>query len=71
MINPSQPRYGIDAVLVISVKRLLPVELRGIAAALGRPKSARPCRPDEVAAKVAPPQLSRPGSVRAMAGLGA
>jgi hypothetical protein len=70
MINASQPRYGIDRVLVISVKRLLPVELRGIAAALGRPKSARPCRPDELRRRSQTPQLSRPGSVRAMAGLG-
>jgi hypothetical protein len=70
MINASQPRYGIGTVLVISVKRLLPVELRGIAATLGRPKSARPCRPDELRRRSQIPQLSRPGSVTAMAGFG-
>jgi len=61
MINASQPRYGIDTVLVISVKRLLPVEIRGVAAPLGRPKSGATLPPRRVTAKAQTPQLSRPG----------
>ena len=52
-MNASQPRYGIDTVLVISVKRLLPVEIRGVAAPLGRPKSGATLPPRRVTAKVA------------------